>query len=227
MSEKKILVVEDDENISELICFNLKKSGYASKAAFNAEDALSMLSRNDFDLILLDVMLPGMDGLDFCKLVRSKRQYAKIPIIMLTARSEDADIVSALELGADDYITKPFSPRVLVARIKTRLRDTSDTQEPDEISIAGITMNNNFHEVKIDGAPVQLTANEFTILFMLCANPGRVYSRDDIITRLHGPGYAITDRAIDVQIAGIRKKLGEKAALIETVRSIGYRFSKA
>jgi len=225
MSAKRILVVEDEKNIGELIEFHLKKNSYETLRVDSAEAALKILRSENFDLILLDLMLTGMDGLDFCKIFRSSPDFRQIPVIMLTARSEDADIVSGLEFGADDYITKPFSPRVLVARVKARLRDKPDGSPP-VVSREGITLNSEFHETLVDGARRELTANEFSILKLLMSNPGRVYSRDDIIKHVHGEGYPVTDRAIDVQIVGLRKKLGEKAQLIETVRGVGYRFSR-
>jgi len=228
MPSDKILIIEDEESIAELIGYNLKKSGYKTFRAESAEEALKLLEKQSFDLILLDLMLPGMDGLDFCRLLRQDATHRATPVIMLTARSEDADVVSGLELGADDYVTKPFSPRVLLARVRARLRQgplgAEDAEE--NLSFMGIELNSQFHEAKIDGQPTELTANEFSLLKLFVKNAGRVYSRDDLISYLHGPGYAVTDRAIDVQIAGLRKKLGKKSALIETVRGVGYKFAR-
>ena len=220
MFDKKILIIEDEESIGELIEFNVRKNGFETRRVDSAEEALKILERDGFDLILLDLMLTGMDGLDFCKIFKGNSKYRQAPVIMLTARSEDADIVSGLEFGADDYMTKPFSPRVLIARIKARLRPSLDAEsgkQKKKISRAGIEVDTECHEA---------TANEFSILVLFLSNPGRVYTRDDIINHMHGPGYAVTDRAIDVQIVGLRKKLGSLAGLIETVRGVGYRFSK-
>jgi len=228
MANKKILIVEDEENIGELIEFNVRKNGYDSARTDSAENALKLLERSEFDLILLDLMLTGMDGMDFCKIFRSSPNYKQIPIIMLTARSEDADIVSGLEYGANDYITKPFSPRVLMARIKARLRDDVGSQSAGEMVLSrnGIVLNSEFHEVKIDGVQVELTANEFLLLRLFLKNPGKVFSRDAIITSVHGDGYPVTDRAVDVAVVGLRKKIGEKSSLIETVRGVGYKFAR-
>lgn len=227
MDAKKILVIEDEKNIGELIEFNIRKSGFQSSRVDSAEAALKLLAREQFDLILLDLMLAGMDGMDFCKIFRSSKEFKQIPIIMLTARSEDADIVSGLEYGANDYITKPFSPRVLIARIKARLRDTSISgDEGSVVSYAGIVINSEFHEVCSDGVPLSLTANEFILLRTFLKNPGKVFSRDAIIKCVHGEGYPVTDRAVDVAVVGLRKKLGAKGALIETVRGVGYKFSR-
>ncbi len=228
--DKKILVVEDEESIGELIEFNLQKCGYKTARVDSAEKALMMLRRGErFDLILLDLMLNGMDGLDFCKIYRSDSELRQAPVIMLTARSEDADIVSGLEFGANDYVTKPFSPRVLIARIKAQLRDfecNERSKDSKRVAYAGIELDCDFHEVRLNNRVIDLTANEFSILELFLRNPGRVYSRDAIITAVHGGGYPVTDRAVDVAIVNLRKKLAEKSALIETVRGVGYRFSK-
>ena len=225
MAAKKILVIEDEHNISELIAFNLRKNGYEYRCTDSGENALKILERETFDLILLDLMLTGMDGLDFCRLYRTNDSLKQSPIIMLTARGEEADIVSGLEYGADDYMTKPFSPRVLIARIRARLR--KDEDDADEIVTRnGITLRCKFHEADIEGQPLALTSNEFAMLRMFLSNPGRVFSRDEIINAVHGSGYAVTDRAIDVQIVGLRKKLGDKSSVIETVRGVGYRCSR-
>lgn len=223
MAAKKILVIEDDASIGELIEFNLQKNGFESSRTESAEKALKLLEREQFDLILLDLMLAGMDGMDFCKIFRQSKTFRQIPIIMLTARSEEADIVSGLEFGANDYITKPFSPRVLIARIKAQLRGKIDPKSGAILSRSGIELNREFHEVKIGERRLDLTANEFSILELFMENPGKVYSRDAIITGVHGDGYPVTDRSIDVAIVNLRRKLGEKAFLIETVRGVGYK----
>lgn len=222
---KKILIVEDEHNIAELIAFNLRKNGYEYVCTDSGENALKILEREHFDLILLDLMLTGMDGMDFCRIYRADAAMKQVPIIMLTARGEESDIVSGLEYGADDYMTKPFSPRVLIARIKARLREP-DSSENETISRNGITLRPQYHEAELDGKPLQLTANEFALLKMFLTSTGRVFTRDEIINYVHGVGYAVTDRAIDVQIVGLRKKLGDKAQLIETIRGVGYRWSR-
>ena len=227
MNDKKILIVEDEDSIAELIEFNVQKSGFKTARTDSAEKALKILENGDCDLILLDLMLAGMDGLDFCKIFRQDKSLKQIPIIILTARSEDADIVSGLEFGANDYITKPFSPRVLIARIKAQLRDSSYSSEKSQIiKRGGIELNKEFHEVKIGDRRLELTANEFSILELFLENPGKVYSRDAIITNVHGDGYPVTDRSIDVAIVNLRKKREGKAKLIETVRGVGYRFKQ-
>lgn len=229
MFDKKILIIEDEESIGELIEFNVEKSGYKCSRVDSAEKALARLEKGErFDIILLDLMLTGMDGLDFCKIYRAEKSYPQVPIIMLTARSEEADIVSGLEFGANDYITKPFSPRVLLARIKAQLRDDKSGAEEAAATVSrnGIELNPEFHEVKIGGKPVELTANEFSILETFLKNTGRVFTRDAIIKSLHGDGYPVTDRAVDVAIVNLRKKLGSRAKLIETVRGVGYKMSR-
>lgn len=224
MNDKKILIVEDEDSIAELIEFNVQKSGFKTARTDSAEKALKILENGDCDLILLDLMLAGMDGLDFCKIFRQDKSLKQIPIIILTARSEDADVVSGLEFGANDYITKPFSPRVLIARIKAQLRDASYRSESSQIiKRSGIELNKEFHEVKIGDRRLELTANEFSILELFLENPGKVYSRDAIITNVHGDGYPVTDRSIDVAIVNLRRKLEDKAKLIETVRGVGYK----
>ena len=221
---KKILVVDDEKAIANIIKFNLKKEGYDVITAEDGEMGVIKAFTENPDLILLDIMMPKIDGYEACKRIREKMST---PIIMLTARSEDADIVSGLEYGANDYITKPFSPRVLIARIKARLRDTSVSgDEGSVVSYAGIVINSEFHEVCSDGVPLSLTANEFILLRTFLKNPGKVFSRDAIIKCVHGEGYPVTDRAVDVAVVGLRKKLGAKGALIETVRGVGYKFSR-
>lgn len=230
MMKERILIVEDEDSIAELIAFNLKKNGYETFRVDSGERAFELLNDGEkFDLILLDLMLAGMDGLDFCKMLRQVKEYANIPVIMLTARSEESDVVSGLEFGANDYITKPFSPRILIARIRAQLRKATQAEgstSQNSIEYAGISLNRDFHEVSIGKNQLALTANEFSILDLFMSSPGRVFSRDAIIVALHGDGYPVTDRAIDVSIVNLRKKLADKASLIETVRGVGYKMKK-
>lgn len=226
MSKEKILVVDDEEDILELVRYNLAKEGYQVKCVTSGEDALKAASEETPDVVLLDLMLPGVHGLDVCRNLKSNESTMNIPIVMLTAKGEDADIVAGLELGADDYVTKPFSPRVLLARIRVVLRRKLETQ-PSEVSILKIhdfVINPGRHEALVKGRPVVLTATEFGILHFLARRPGWVFSRDQIISSVKGQDYAVTDRSVDVQIVGLRKKLGQAGSFIETVRGVGYRF---
>lgn len=231
MPRPHILTVEDDEDIQQLISYNLIKKDYQVSCASSGSEAFQILEEKIPDLIILDLMLPGFDGYEICKRVRSDSRLASVPIIMLTAKGEESDIVRGLEAGADDYVTKPFSPKVLLARINTilrRRRPAQDKAAPDEmhdsIAIHELQINVMRHEVLVDGAPVQLTMSEFNILRFLAAHPGRVYTRQQIIDEIRGYGYTITDRAVDVQVFGLRKKLGQAGEYIETVRGLGYRF---
>ncbi len=222
---KKILIVEDDNDIRELIAFNLEISGFEIMTCDNGEEALSIALNKKPDLILLDVMLPAMNGFEVCKKLKQSRSLKNIPIIMLTARTEDEDIIYGLEMGADDYITKPFRPKILLARVKTALRRASSSisVNSDKLMIHGITIDHGRHEVLVNGESIHLSVTEFAILEYLSKNPGFVYSRNQIIDSVKGDGYAVTQRSVDVQILGIRKKLGDYGRHIETVRGIGYR----
>ncbi len=226
MAKEKILVVEDDKDIVDVIKYNLSKEGYQITAALSAEAGLKTLDENIPDLILLDLMLPGMDGLQLCRIIRGKPDLQAIPVIILTARSEDADIVVGLELGADDYIIKPFSPRVLIARIRNILRRKDVSLETPEqfIKIGNLTIWPGKHEVYADDKPVDLTNMEFQILRLLTQRRGWVFSRYQIINSIMGEDYPVTDRAVDVQIVGLRKKLGAYKDYIKTVRGAGYKF---
>lgn len=227
MQNNKILIVEDEDSIAELVEFNLSKNGFECKRVDSAEKALALFENGEsFDLILLDLMLTGMDGTDFCKIFRSRSDFEQIPIIMLTARGEESDIVCGLDYGADDYITKPFSPRVLIARIRACLRRNSEPSQA-AVCVHGISLDTEFHEAKIGRKNLDLTSNEFSILELFMRNTGKVFSRDAIIRNLHGEGYPVTDRAVDVSIVNLRKKLGAKSDLIETIRGVGYRLKKA
>jgi two-component system alkaline phosphatase synthesis response regulator PhoP len=228
VKKPSILVVEDDTDIQQLVSYNLIKSGFNVTCADTGEEALQLLDREQVDAIVLDLMLPGKDGNEVCRAVRNLEATKAVPIIMLTAKSEEDDIVTGLECGADDYVTKPFSPRVLIARIEAALRRTPEQTVPPDttegiISRHGMEIHSGRHEVRINGEEVHLTASEFTILELLAGRPGWVFSRQQIIDQVRGYDYSITPRAVDVQIFGLRKKLGPSGACIETVRGIGYR----
>ena len=226
MSRHSVLVVEDEEDIMEVIRFNLEKEGYEVHQALSGEKALQVIENNLPSLVLLDLMLPGINGLDLCRIFKQNDRTKAIPVIMLTAKSEDADIVAGLEMGAEDYITKPFSPRVLVARVRTilRRRESGVKDDSSVIQVEGMQIHHGRHEVTMGDNVVDLTPSEFRILHYLARRPGWVYSRDQIIDAIRGHGYVVTDRAIDVQVVGLRKKLGDYGKFIETVRGIGYRF---
>jgi two-component system, OmpR family, alkaline phosphatase synthesis response regulator PhoP len=227
MSHEKILIIEDEKDILELIAFNLECSSYKVYKAVNGEDGI-VIARNELpDLILLDLMMPGIDGFDVCRILKQDKITKKIPVIMLTARGEDTDIVSGLELGAEDYVTKPFSPKILIARIRTVLRRSKDNKEVGEVlEVAGISLEVSKHKVVIDSDVIDLSTTEFDILKVLMASPGWVFSRNQIIDAVKGSNYPVTQRSVDVQILGLRKKLGEKGQFIETVRGVGYRLKE-
>ena len=226
MSNERILAVDDEMPILELLRYNLEKDGYRVSTAPSGEEALRLVKAEQIDLILLDLMLPGISGLDVCRKLKESKATEKIPVIMITAKTEDTDVVLGLELGADDYITKPFSPKVLMARVRTVLRRKH--RKPVELAgertaVHGIEIDPVRHEIFSDSVPLALSVTEFQILEFLAQNPGRVYSRSQIISSVKGSSYPVTERSIDVQILSIRKKLGAKAEIIETVRGIGYR----
>lgn len=226
MAREKILVVDDEEDLLKLLSYNLVNSGYRVDCVTTGEDALDKARNYPPDLILLDLMLPGIDGLDLCRILKNDSRTSRIPIIMLTAKGEEADIVVGLELGAEDYITKPFSPRILTARIKAVLRRGREVEKEDIYNKHDITLNTSTHEVLADGSSVDLTATEFSILQLLMRRPGWVFTRNQIINSVKGDDYPVTARSIDVQIVGLRKKLGDRGNFIETVRGVGYRFKE-
>lgn len=226
MAKEKILVIEDEEDIQELLKFNLAKEGYQVQIAGTGEDGLRMATHGQPDLVLLDLMLPRLDGLEVCKRLRAHPRASGIPIIMLTAKGEESDVVTGLEIGADDYIAKPFSPKVVIARIRNLLRrqEKTTTAGEEPLKIRDIFMHPGRHEVLIKNKPLDLTFTEFRVLHLLASRPGWVFSRQQIVDGVRGEDYAVTERAVDVQIVGLRKKLGPSGALIETVRGVGYRF---
>jgi two-component system, OmpR family, alkaline phosphatase synthesis response regulator PhoP len=228
MAKEKILVVDDEEDILELVRFNLAREGYRVETSADGERALEAARSTRPDLIVLDLMLPGMDGLEVARVLKQNPDTGRIPIVMLTAKGEDSDIVAGLELGAEDYITKPFSPRVLVARVRAVLRRRKRAAAPEEdtINIHDLAVNPLRHEVLVKNKPVELTAGEFKILQLLAARPGWVFTRSQIINQVKGDDYPVTDRSVDVQIVGLRKKLGAAGNYIETVHGVGYRFKE-
>ncbi len=228
MNEKEhILVVDDEEDILELVRYNLNREGYNVMCAESGEKALSIAEDLTPDLYILDLMLPGIDGLEITKQLKSDPKTASIPVIILSARGEEVDVVTGLELGADDYISKPFSPRVLLARVKAvlrRLKQTSEKQDSDEIVIDDLYIHKGRHVVKVAEKEVKLTYSEFQLLLLLSKRPGWVFTRSRIVDNIRGDNYAVTERSVDVQVVGLRKKLGIYGSYIETVRGIGYRF---
>jgi two-component system, OmpR family, alkaline phosphatase synthesis response regulator PhoP len=224
-----ILVVDDEEPIQELLRFNLEKAGYLVRVAKNGQEALKQMENNQPDLLVLDLMLPGMDGLEVCRIIRSNPRFQQLPIIMLTAKGEEIDKVLGLELGADDYMTKPFSPRELLARIKARLRRLNPQEEADtQIIMRGeLRIDLTGFRVYVRGEETELTPKEFELLRVLAAHPGKVYSRDELLERIWGYEYNGDTRTVDVHVRHLRLKVERDPShpeYIETLRGIGYRF---
>ena len=228
MAKEKILVVDDEEDILELLRYNLLREGYNVSCAASGEEAVRLAQSEIPDLLVQDLMLPGIDGLEVTKILKNDSRTKDIPIVMLTAKGEEADIVTGLELGADDYITKPFSPRVLVARVRAVLRRKVKEykEETPVLRIHDIVIHPGRHEVLVNDKPVQLTLTEFGILNYLAKRPGWVFTRSQIMDAVKGEDYFVTDRSVDVQIVGLRKKLCNAGKYIETVRGVGYRFKE-
>ncbi|BAM04884.1 response regulator [Phycisphaera mikurensis] len=223
----RILLVEDELDLLELLRFNLEREGYDVVAAQTGAAALAAARAEALDLVLLDRMLPGMEGLEICRTLRKRTETARVPIIMLTAKGEEADVVKGLEAGADDYVTKPFSPRVLLARIRAVLRrGEAGENDPAKLSAGGVSLDRERHAVTADGEPVDLTATEFKLLALLLSRPGRVFTRQQIIERIHEGFAAVTDRSVDVQVVALRRKLLSRGDRLETVRGVGYRFAE-
>ena len=226
MSKGRILVVDDEEDILELVKYNLEREGYLVDCVDTGEEAIERAVAIRPDGILLDLMLPGVDGIEVCRELRKNPDTRTIPIIMMTAKGEEADVVSGLEVGADDYVPKPFSTKVLVARLRALLRRTAgetDSEAGEVIRRGTFLLDLGRREASINGKPLDLTFTEFEILRLLAKRPGWFYSRSRIVNEIKGSDYPVTERAVDVQIVGLRKKLGD-ADLIETVRGVGYKF---
>jgi two-component system phosphate regulon response regulator PhoB len=232
MKKPVILCVEDEEDIQELVTYNLVKSGFNILCAETGEEAIEKLGSNRPDLVILDLMLPGMNGLEVCKTMKRIDSLKEIPIIMLTAKGEEVDIITGLDLGADDYVTKPFSPKVLVARVKAVLRKKAENTSRKKKEEDSIIVKDNLiidparYEVKVDGIPIKLTVTEFNILKLLVRRSSWVFSRQQIIDAVRGYEYSVTPRAVDVHIFSLRNKLGTAGNRIESVRGVGYRFKE-
>jgi two-component system phosphate regulon response regulator PhoB len=228
MSKNTVLIVEDEEDIRTLLTYNLGKEGFSVAAVESGELGLQHAIENHPDLIILDLMLPGMDGLSVCRTLKNSDDTRQIPIIIASAKGEEADIITGLEMGADDYVAKPFSPKVLVARIHALMRRTvqQPADQSDVVSIHELEIDPVKFKAKLAGEKLELTSNEFHTLHFLARHVGRVFTRYQIVNAVRGENYVVTERAIDVQIAGLRKKLGKHADYIETVRGIGYRFKE-
>jgi two-component system phosphate regulon response regulator PhoB len=226
MSQEKILVIDDEEDILELVRFNLERENYNVLTAISGEEGFALARSKMPDLVILDLMLPGINGLEVFRRLKDTNETNHIKVIMLTAKGEEADIVIGLEMGADDYITKPFSPRVLLARIKAALRskEVPPIAEMDIIHMYNMVIHPGKREVLIDNKPVSLTFTEFEILCLLANKSGWVFTRNQIMDAIRGEDYFVTDRSVDVQIVGLRKKLGSAGKNIETIRGVGYRF---
>ncbi|VFQ43821.1 response regulator [Desulfoluna butyratoxydans] len=225
-----MLVVDDEEDILDLVKYNLEREGYKVTCTGSGERAVEIARREAVDLIVLDLMLPGIDGLEVTRSLKGSPSTADIPIVMLSAKGEEADIVTGLELGADDYVPKPFSPRELLARVRAVRRRTDKGERDasmDEVLLLGeIEIRPGRVQVKVQGQGVELTFSEFSLLLLLARRPGWVFTRSQIVDGIRGDNYAVTDRSVDVIVAGLRKKLGACSQYVETVRGIGYRFKE-
>jgi two-component system alkaline phosphatase synthesis response regulator PhoP len=230
MASQRILVIEDEEDIAELVRYNLEAASFTVTCVTNGEDGLRAARSDPPDLILLDLMLPGLDGLEVCRRLRADASTVAVPIIMVTAKGEESDIIAGLELGADDYVPKPFSPRVLVARVRSILRRPRQDGEPqpssedDSIVIDELEIRPGRHEVLVGGERVEFTNTEFRILHFLACRRGWVFTRYQIVDGIRGEGHVVTERSVDVQIVALRRKLNDASRFIETVRGVGYRF---
>ncbi len=225
--KSRILIIEDEEDIRELVRYNLARENLDVVEADSGEAGLELVAQEQPDLILLDLMLPGKDGMQVCRELKENKAMRDIPVVMMTARGEETEIVAGLEAGAEDYIVKPFSPKVLVARVKAVLRRKTSAKVPakeDVLTVFDLRIDPGRHEIFLSGNLVSLTASEFAILHFLARRPGWVFTRYQIVDAVHGDDYPVTERSVDVQVVGLRKKLGAAGEYIETVRGVGYRF---
>jgi two-component system alkaline phosphatase synthesis response regulator PhoP len=220
------LIVEDENEIADLVKFHLEREGMQVSVARNGRKAIEMVQGSGFDLIVLDLMLPDLDGLEICRRLKGQDRTKEIPVVMLTARGEESDIVAGLEMGADDYVTKPFSPRVLMARLRNALRKTGATEPTERVSLVNgrLLIDRERHVVTVDGQTIELTVTEFGILHFLALRPGFVRTRDQIISAVHGRNTVLSSRTVDVHVTAVRRKLGALGECVQTVRGVGYRF---
>jgi len=234
VSKVDVLIVEDEPEIAELIRFHVQREGLVAKTVASGRTALDLVRETPPALLVLDLMLPDLDGLEVCRRLKQRAETRGVPILMVSAKGEEADIVAGIELGADDYVTKPFSPRVLMARLKNilRRREALNSVEPDEsgrllIANGALVIDHERHVVTCHGAPVDLTLTEFGLLHFLAQRPGFVRTRDQIISAIHGKSTVLSSRTVDVHVTALRRKLGELGNVIETVRGVGYRLAEA
>ena len=229
MNRNKIVVIEDEPDIIEVVSYNLKREGYTVIPVTRGDEGLNTVRSVSPHLVILDLMLPGLDGLSICQQLKSDPMVRDIPIIMVSAKGEESDVVIGLELGADDYLAKPFSPRELLARVKAVLRrgPAQEDQAKERIQVKELVIDLTRHEASLSGAPISLTATEFKLLYQLASQPGRAFTREQLLNRVVGQGVVVVDRNIDVHIRALRKKLGETARMIQTIRGVGYRLVDA
>jgi DNA-binding response OmpR family regulator len=228
LSRKTVFVIEDEPDILEVIEYNLKREGYQVESSRNGMEGLRLVQKSGPDLLILDLMLPGMDGIEVCRQMKSDHVTRQIPVLIVSAKGEESDVVLGLGVGADDYLTKPFSPRELIARVRAvlrrgPLRDIVPAQE--RVAVEGLQVDAGRHEVIVDGEKVPFTATEFRLLHYIASHPGRVFTRDQLLSSVIGDDVVVIDRNIDVHIRSVRKKLGDHRELIETIRGVGYRFA--
>ena len=229
MAKPLIIVVEDEPDIREIMLYNLRREGYEAEGFESGSEGLEAIRAKQPNLVILDLMLPGMDGLTVCQQVRAEASIKATPIIIVSAKEEESDVVIGLGLGADDYVPKPFSPRELLARVKAVLRRSQQTDQGDQherVVIGDLIIDLEKHTVTVDGQLVKLTATEFKLLYQLASHPGRAYTREQLLNRVVGDGVVVVDRNIDVHVRAVRKKIGNYADHIQTVRGVGYRFAE-
>ena len=226
MKRSKVVVIEDEPDIVEVISYNLKREGYQVASAMRGDEGLNLVRNQSPALVILDLMLPGMDGLSVCQQLKSDPITRDIPIIMVSAKGEESDVVIGLGMGADDYLEKPFGPRELLARVKAVLRRgaVQDDNQKERVVVGDLMIDAARHEVRVADQLVRLTATEFKILYQLASQPGRAFSREQLLNRVIGDGVVVVDRNIDVHIRSIRKKLTQCSQMIQTIRGVGYRF---
>jgi len=230
MKNVSVVVIEDEEDILELISYNLRREGFDVKGATSGEDGLALVESSHPNIVLLDLMLPGVSGLDVCKRLKANRELQSIPVLMVSAKGDESDIIAGLEMGADDYVTKPFSPKILVARVRAVLRRSqgtkTDTDTEGKIAVHELVIDPSRFQASLADRPLSLTKDEFHLLRFLARHPGWVFTRYQIVSGIKGANYVVSERTIDVRIVGLRKKLGEFSDYIETVRGVGYRFKE-